>query len=39
MIVLEYFLDKMAVFKSLVDKMAEKEGLENEEVYSSIVCQ
>ena len=39
MIVLEYFLDKMVVFKSPMDKMAEKDALENEEVYSSIVSQ
>ena len=39
MIVLEYFLDKMAIFNSPMDKMAEKAALENEEVYSSMICQ
>ena len=33
MIVLEYFFDKIAVFKQYMDQKAAQDALENEEVY------
>ena len=34
MIVFEYFFDKMDLFGPLMDEMAAREALQNEEVYS-----